>query len=29
MILHGVDRHDDDHREGRAVGMDRVEKFSS
>lgn len=25
-MLHGVNRHDNDHRKGRAVGMDRVEK---
>ena len=26
VMLHGVNRHDNDHRKGRAVGMDRVEK---
>lgn len=26
VMLHGVNRHDNDHRSGRAVGMDRVEK---
>ena len=25
-MLHGVNRHDNDHRKGRAVGLDRVEK---
>ncbi len=29
VMLHGVNRHDNDHRKGRAVGMDRVEKHSS
>ncbi len=29
VMLHGVNRHDNDHRKGRAVGMDRVEKISS
>ncbi len=26
VMLHGVNRHDNDHRKGRAVSMDRVEK---
>ncbi|WP_022942209.1 beta-galactosidase subunit alpha [Psychromonas hadalis] len=26
LMLHGVNRHDNDHLKGRAVGMDRVEK---
>ncbi|NMT92370.1 beta-galactosidase subunit alpha, partial [Vibrio alginolyticus] len=26
VMLHGVNRHDNDHLKGRAVGMDRVEK---
>ncbi|MCW1826587.1 beta-galactosidase subunit alpha [Enterobacter asburiae] len=26
LKLHGVNRHDNDHRKGRAVGMDRVER---
>ncbi|MDP0838635.1 glycoside hydrolase family 2 TIM barrel-domain containing protein, partial [Klebsiella pneumoniae] len=26
VMLHGVNRHDNDHRKGRAVGMDRVDK---
>lgn len=26
VMLHGVNRHDNDHMKGRAVGMDRVEK---
>lgn len=25
-MLHGVNRHDNDHAKGSAVGMDRVEK---
>lgn len=27
VMLHGVNRHDNDHLKGRAVGMDRVEKI--
>jgi evolved beta-galactosidase subunit alpha len=26
LKLHGVNRHDNDHLKGRAVGMDRVER---